>query len=167
MLQTAKKKTTTTAIAMATTVEASKEASDIRRLCGVAKSPDGVAPGELVDERPATAVRGASPPERSRATIPKPAARTAPQPPHTAPVDCGSANAITTPAAAASTTKAPAVILIRLDPSPMKQTAPVTTKSPSTIQVSAALPIMAAPPSPAMNPKRRPPSDIRMLTTDS
>jgi hypothetical protein len=50
-------------------------------------------------------------------------------------------NATTRPAAAASTTKAPAVILIRLDPSAMKRAAPAITKSPSTSMASLSAPL--------------------------
>ncbi len=50
---TATKKTTTRAITRASTVQPSKEASDIRRLGGVAKSLDRVAPdGTVASARP-------------------------------------------------------------------------------------------------------------------
>jgi hypothetical protein len=70
MLQITTKKPTTTAITMATTVKASKEASEMRRLGGVSKSFGGIEPDGTAGERPAARVGEASPPERSRATIP-------------------------------------------------------------------------------------------------
>ena len=70
MLQITTKKPTTTAITMATTVQASKEASDMRRLGGVSKSFGALEADRTAGERPAAGVGWASPPERSRATVP-------------------------------------------------------------------------------------------------
>jgi hypothetical protein len=70
MLQITTKKPTTTAITMATTVKASKEASDMRRLGGASKSFGWLEADGTAGERPAAGVGWASPPERTRATIP-------------------------------------------------------------------------------------------------
>jgi hypothetical protein len=123
--------------------------------------------GRVRGRAPGRASRGGLPDRTEQGHNPKASGQDRPQAPHTRPGECRSANAITSPAAAASTTKALAVILMRLDPSAMKQAAPAITKNPSTIQVRAALPIMAAPPTPAMIPKRLPPFEIRMLMVES
>jgi hypothetical protein len=61
MLQITTKKPTTTAITMANTVKASKEASDMRRLGGASKSFGGLEADGTAGERPAAGVGWASP----------------------------------------------------------------------------------------------------------
>jgi hypothetical protein len=60
MLQITTKKPTTTAITMASTVQASTEASDMRRLGGVSKSFGGLEADGTAGERPAAGACGGS-----------------------------------------------------------------------------------------------------------